>query len=831
MRVSLFSSADDAWPKPWETTWPDFVAEIKCNGHHFVQLPSPAEGLTKEVEKATKLAQAMFSPVEFRGRRSTQDAVLVHFGVLDLDHLTPDQLADFLLHVEEIRIEILLYTSWSHWEEHISARVLVPFTRPVAAHEWSTFWPRMNWALGGFGDPQCKNVDRAYFLPACPTWRAPQAEILHFLGRPLDVDSTLGVIVPASQLASSRSTVKVTREELAQFAKNLHRKNPETSLALQRVLSGEPWAEPGQRDNLLYRMAGDIAKAFPSADPSSIAFHFSQSVSHFSDFALTDVQEKIQRRQAEALEDVERQERAAVASARLAIRMAFRGTAQEGRETPYTPEEVEGFARESRCTVEEFQRRWIVQRGGSFYFWVAGRGYVGPYGEKDGKLAAHTFLAPATSVGLRLAELTIQGDFLQRTAEALAMEYGTIADALVMDLMAKSSTFEPSTGTLVEAPCPLRSLEPTYHADIHQWLRLLGGNEYGNLELWLAWVTALDRPAVALFLEGEPGAGKSLLAKGVARLWTLNQPTTLDQAMGHFNAALAECPLVFADEILPKDFRGRGRTGELREFIQADSRPYRRKYLPDATLRGAARVIIAANNRAMLEGEENLTPHDVAAIVGRFLHVEAPKAAAEFLRRTDTSSWVSGDAIARHVLWLVQNVERPANPPRFLVEAHAGRLHRSMTTSTHMGSAVAHWLVSFLMNPEKLRGGRSQGDSAHLVRVYGGILHVNPRALTDHWTAYPTNVPPDKATAKNVANGIRGMSPTTVDNRISLTVPGFPVRSRPKFYQVRTEDLVEWASSTGYASPEEILAALLAAEELDKVQAALGPVPGQARPS
>lgn len=821
MRISLFSSADDAWAKPMETTWTGLVEEIKRNGHHLVPLP---EDTPEEVTKATKLAQPMFSATEFRGRRDESSAVLTHFGVLDLDHLTPDQLGDFLLHVQTIGVEVLVYTSWSHWEDHVSARALFPFTRPVAPHEWKAFWPRMNWSMGGFGDPQCKDVNRAYFLPACPSWRGPQAEILHFPGRPLDVDSTLGTIVPAAQMAASRTTVKVTREELVAFSKALNRKNPETSLALQRVLSGEPWAEEGNRDNLLFRLAGDLARAFPTADPASIAFHFNASASHFADFSLSDIQEKIQRRQAEALEDVERQERAAVAAARLAIRMAFRGsTTHQGRDTPYTPEEVETFATESRCTVEEFQRRWIVQKAGSFYFWVAGKGYVGPYGKDDGKLAAHTFLAPATSVGVRLTELTIQGDFLQRSAQELAMEYGTVADDLVLDLMAKVSTFEPATGTLVEAPCPIRVLEVQYHHEINQWLHLLAGPEYGSLELWLAWITALDRPAVALFVEGEPGAGKSLLAKGVARLWTKNQPTTLDQAMGHFNQALAQCPLVLADEILPKDFRGRGRTGELREFIQADSRPYRRKYLPDATLRGAARIVIAANNRGMLEGEENLTPNDVAAIVGRFLHIEAPKAAADYLKVTNTADWVTGDAIARHVLWLVANVERPVNPPRFLVESHAGRLHRSMTTSTAMGSAVAHWLVSFLMNPAKLRAGRPTGDSAHLVRVYGGILHVNPRALTDHWEAYPTNVSLERATAKNVSNGLRGMSPTTADTRVSLTVPGFPVRSRPKFYQVRTEDLVEWAGSTGYAAPDEILQALMVAEDLDKLQTQVGP--------
>ncbi|MCK4717694.1 MAG: hypothetical protein KAT70_03405, partial [Thermoplasmata archaeon] len=503
------------------------------------------------------------------------------------------------------------------------------------------------------------------------------------------------------------------------------------------------------------------------------------------------------------------------------IRMAFRGSAWQGRDTPYTPQELDAFSQAEGVSPEEFSRRWIVQRAASFYFYVGPRGYVGPYGKDDGKLAAHTFLSPATSVGVRLSELTLTGEFVQRTVQDLAMEYGTIADALALDLTAQKSTFLSPIGTLVEAPCPIRNMAPEYSPEVHQWLHLLAGAQYVHLEQWLAWVTHLDRPSVALFLEGVPGSGKSLLAKGLARLWTQNQPTTLDQALGHFNQALAECPLVFADEVLPKDFRGRGRTGELREFIQGDSRPYRRKYLPDATLKGAARVIIAANNRTMLEGEENLTPNDVAAIVGRFLHIEAGELAAQFLKHTDTKTWVSGDAIARHVLYLVHHVKRPDNPPRFLVEAHAGSLHRAMTTSTAMGSAVAHWLVSYLMQPAKLRGGRMAGDSAYLVRVVGGKLHVNPRALTDHWETYATNEDSKRATARNVSNGLRGISSTDAKSRVSLTVPGYSVRNRPKFYAVRTEDLVEWATSTGYSSAEELLEAMHGAEKLDTDQAAL----------
>jgi len=788
------------------------------------ELATPTEE-NKKALKAHKLHCPMYSPTEFTegGRKSKADSVLIHFGVLDLDHITMDAVAEFVLTAQSQGIEILLYTTFSHVitstlgePENVSIRAMFPFSRPVPAALWSAFWPRMNAYLGGYGDTQCCNEDRGYFVPSVPVWRADDAQILHYPGRPLPVDDILDLPISVEKLrqAAGRSTVKVTHQELALLAKTLAKKTPEVGLALQRVLQGEPFAEHGLRDNMLFKLAGEIAKAFPNADASSIAIHFQASISHFGDADLNWVTEKIQRRQADALEVQEANEREAIATARQAIRDAFVGGSWEGRDTPYTQADLEAFAREGRCTPEEFKRRWIIQLQGSYYFWVGGRGYVGPYDKESAKLAVHSFLAPATTLGVRLTEITLQGEFLKRNCNDMALDYGTVCDSVVLDMHAQTSYFDLKHRTLHRAPCPLRDLKPEFHPQIHQWLQLFAGVEYHNLELWLSWITALDRPAVALFCEGSPGSGKSLLAKGVARLWTKNAPTSLEQALSQFNDSLANCPLVFADEVLPKDFRGKGRTGELREFIQSDQRAYKRKFLPDATLKGCARVIIAANNRSALEGEENLTANDVAAIVGRFLHIETKREAFEFLRFVGTEGWVTDDLIAKHVLWIVHNLPKPTTIPRFLVESPGGKLTRTMATSTIMGSAITHWVVSFLLAPEKLRGGRAPGDSAHLIRVARGKVHINPRVLTDHWDRYATNVPIEKATAKAVMMGIRGLSDTQPDERVALSTPGYTHRNRPKFYALRTEDLIEWATG-GYSSSEEILLAIQRLEEID----------------
>jgi hypothetical protein len=289
----------------------------------------------------------------------------------------------------------------------------------------------------------------------------------------------------------------------------------------------------------------------------------------------------------------------------------------------------------------------------------------------------------------------------------------------------------------------------------------------------------------------------------------------MEQAFHHFNDALAQCPLVFADEVMPKDLKGRGKTGELREFIQSDSRPFRRKFVSDGVLRGAARVIIAANNRNLLDGEDSLTAADIKAITDRILHIHCDQKSADYLVETDTSQWVSGQGIIAHALWLRENLERPepgtSEAPRFLTKSSETGLHQAIPTTTQSGSAVAHWLVSFLLDPKTLRAGQPPGSSAHLVLARDGVLMVNPRALTDHWDRYRTNVRTDRITAKYVAGALRPLSSINgSDQRTKLTVSGFSTRQA--FWPISLDILSEWAESTGHSSQEELESALRALE-------------------
>lgn len=793
MKISFFSSAQDNAPRVLDVTWSEFVSGLLQEGH---KTPS------------SKLETMMFSPTEFAGPRSKHTAQRVHFGVVDLDHVSPETFQAALSHIDGLGLEYFVATSWSHSPPmDLCARVLVPFSRPIPAQDWHSFWPRFHAHLGGYGDVQCKDVSRCYFIPATSPERLPTALMHHSPGQPLNVDAVGAGEVSPDIILAAQSLVPISLAELQVGVKRLERKQKPSGLAWKRALQGEPWSEEGTRDTMLFMMCGDMAQEYPYGDPKSIVPHLRAALSHFEgDFSEQDVIDKWTRKQGEILAQIEQKQTETRSKRELAISAAFKN----GRSHAYTPDEVQRFAAEAGCDVVQFSKRWIIQVGPALYVYVDGE-YRGPISMHDGKLSAHTYLAPATSAGVRLEEHGADGSWIQRPVGDLVMDYGLPAASIRADMTASKTHFDYHTATLIEAPCPRRNIVPCYNRDIERWLFILGGPHAHYLFEWLSWVLTLDKACAALFLEGAPGTGKSLLAKGLARFWTEGAPTPLEAVLGNFNGALAQCPIVFADEKLPKDVRGRGRTAELREFIQAEIHPLRRKYQPDSNLHGAARVIVAANNAAILEsGELNLTQHDMAAILGRIVHIQVSDDAADYLAHTDTTGWVSEDKIAAHVLHLIDSTIRPKNPPRFLVQAPEGAMHRAISTSTTMGSAVAHWLCAFVMDPMKLRAGRPPDSTGHMIFGFDGHLWVATRTIMEHWAIYPTGSKVD-ATLRNVGMALNGMS---MGER-KFQWPGHTSTNRPRFRKVKTADLIQWAERHGFCTREQLMERLYALCEKD----------------
>lgn len=598
-------------------------------------------------------------------------------------------------------------------------------------------------------------------------------------------------------------TIAELRELIKAWSKSKKRGKQEIVEALRAVCEGQAFAQAGQRDNMLYRICATLAEKHPYASPESVGRLLAPSLAlmGMDGPQLEDALEKMSRRKREerTKAEVDRDSR---------IAAYFKGR----RDTPYTDAEIKAFEEQVESSMK---RRWIIQKGRSYYLFgglvdsdgVCREGtYFGPYTHDDVGNAARSILAPAVSAGVTF-DITTEKTQRAKSPVELVREYGEVAACIAADLTANYSYYDTESSTLVEAACPIRDIVPREHREIDRWLRLFAGKEYPRLLEWIAGVTLLREPASALYVEGAPGTGKTLLAQGLARLWSKQGPANFEEALNpQFNEALLQCPLVFGDEVAPKDFRGRVRTSEIREFIQARQRPLKRKWLPGAVVRGCVRLILAANNRELLASNEHLTTNDISALVERFFYIHTEEMAAEYLRTLmrekpgTIEAWVEQDHIAEHALYLRDTVlvKRHA---RLIASGHASELTRSLTTSTGIRSAVCNWLVSFLLDPSRLLG----TDSRALVRVHEGRLAVNTRVFTDHWDLYRTNTP--SPTSSRISQAVSGLASP---GRIHLR----DHQGRETYYRlVDTNNLVTWAEETGFATADGVRNAITALEQ------------------
>ena len=311
-------------------------------------------------------------------------------------------------------------------------------------------------------------------------------------------------------------------------------------------------------------------------------------------------------------------------------------------------------------------------------------------------------------------------------------DYSTVASHVVYDMTQPQTHYETDTSTLTVGVAPVRDLEPVYDENVHEWLTLLGGRHVDKLLDWLATVTDRTRPSCALYLSGPPRAGKSLLLGGLARLWkTHGGGTHLKEVLGNFNTGLRYCPLVFAEEALPKGTE----TTALRDLIANLTWTVNEKFMPTVELRGSIRLVLTSNEPNMLETvTEHQGQDDVAAVAERFLHIAVDQRPAQFLERlgsrSGTNDWLEGgDRLTKHILWLVHN--RSVTPAgRLVVEGEKTEMHLALASAGPVSSWVLQWIVGFLTKP-----------MPNIVQtkgvVYGnGQLMVNASVIYQFWDQY-----------------------------------------------------------------------------------------------
>lgn len=586
--------------------------------------------------------------------------------------------------------------------------------------------------------------------------------------------------------------------------------NPESKELMESVLAGESFAPAGARDQTLQRIASIIAYIAPDRDPSELAreildkslatFEPDDAGKYTQEDRITWAAEKIERAQEDARRDRVVEERHNQALADVLLKQARSAPRRDQRlgpcaQGPYTDAEIGGFAAQQNTTPQNFSKRWIIQKGQNFYVYINGD-YQLPLSAPELDVSLPRDLAPAVANGyVKLDTLSAKGEPRKKSTKEILADYASVARTVVARLDLGYSYYDEDTQTFYEASCPIRPLIPQFNADVDQWLRLLGNSKADQLLDWVATVTRLDRQSSALYLQGSPGVGKSLIEQGLARLWHRGSPTELVRVLGDWTADISRCPLICADEQIPNSFKGQRSSAELRALIGNSSRTLTRKYAHNADLVGAVRLILSANNADMLVFEESLSQDDLEAIAGRFLHISCKNqlgaTCKAFLNGIDTTGWVDDDIIAKHALWLRDNrIVIPGK--RFMVEGSARDVSKQLATRGGVAGRVAEWLVRYLCETptSTLAAKQSSPQQKDLCRVGNGRYLVNTNAIVTFWEQYSkSKVTP---TTPTVGAALRNLS--TRQARAGSK----------RFFEIDIEAISQWAEANLIGDAEMI---------------------------
>lgn len=750
IRFSTLQHAFDKHPVNGEADWGTLCNAFES--YHYRQ----------DKNQGPLISPATFT-ADSTGTRKTKGHVeAIHFLALDFDDVSPDTVTQILRTLEPYAA--ITYTTWKQPQATAMGlmrfRAMLPLSRSCSPQEWPAVYLC---AVRDFGasalDTSCSDPNRFYFTPALPldgngnpcswaatTWRSPGTQAW-------DVDAALAR-PRQEQAAAPTLGWKAGRDPIpkeavlrlsARLSKSADPKNIRMGTLIRAGLDGHAIAEKSERHAALRDIAWRLAAAFPTGAADGIAELFMQSldimkaegtqsdpVKHFEGLILG-AQRKVSD---DALEE---QTTTALGSSRK-IALAFEGLGIR-RGTPYTTAELAQYAQEGG----PIENRWILQSGSAIWIFFAGD-YVGPFMREAIGPSCAQWLAPAVSAGVEVHKYDDKGNVRIKDLHELVGQYGRVVINVEADMSAPRAYLDPARSAIVEAPCPLRKLEPQYSEEIDGWLKALGGPKYDRLCDWLACVTFLQVCTPALFIKGASGVGKNLLALGVARLWSEGGPTPMTHALGQFNAQILACPLVYADEQIPETFRGEPRTEELRELITAATFKINQKNRPVTSARGSARVIIGANNFNVISRKAELTPEDAQALADRFILIDAGTddnaPAKDYLTTRGgpdfTRSWVDGDGIARHALWLRDEVLAGRRVlqrgSRFIIPGDAHELVTALQTASRVPSDLLEWVWQFLQDPARhvaASVGRPLG-----CLVQDGQIWINPRGVLQAWDHY-----------------------------------------------------------------------------------------------
>ncbi len=797
MRVSQTRSMFDNQPRTYECSWPELVAflrNVKVTACTRADCLSLQPGTKKCPHRGMNGDVGMWGPSIFDGEgKSLPNVIGMDLLTYDVDNVTRDQLGAIDAAVQAEGLACIMYATHSSDPEHndYSVRFVMPLAGPItvqrgdrrfdaALREFRRYWAER---LKIPDDKATKDESRLYFNPTVPqgtrytfgTTEGKPVPLSALRAEKIETAPTRGGadsrLAGAGGEGSATASVPVWDGDIDALRKALvaHAQG-ENKVYAKRAANGEALCpDSGQRNVTLTALVGSMVYALPWGTPIAAMVELLRpSLGHWSppnenthgrdwlEAAELLLERALKRRepeeQAKAVKEAALAEEGGldyIANAKAA--KAAQADPQASTSDKYTDAELESFyAKAGVKDASEFRKLWIIRSVGASWIWTEGA-YQTALTDKDFRFAILRDLHRAP------IELFIEDPkrgLVPRHPDDILNYYSSVALKVEGSLSSKASTYDPHTKTFHEALCPARPLVPTYDEDVNAWLVMLGGDAVLD---WVAGVSQLERMCAAIYLKGKKGLGKTLFANGLSRIWRKGGPSTFkDSVSVGFNSSIADCPLIFADETLPKTATI---TDDLRALLGTNHQTLNRKFMPTTSVTGCVRLIIAANNENLLNTSARLEADDISAMADRVLYVDrtGDNRPAEFINHLKATkgvdhiaAWVDKDVMAKHALWLAQ-ARKLDYTKRFLVDGSPD-FASQLTQQSGVVGLVLEFLCRYLGQDSR------SAQPSQLIKAGGGALLVNSELMADRlqWERF---VPSHKVlSAQAIAQVLRQVS-------------------------------------------------------------------------
>lgn len=731
----------------------------------------------------------------------------ISFYVLDGDKITTQKRDEILAQIKSENLDAFYHTTHSN-VSHFEAgdglccfRILIRLSRPVGPREWDLFWGNARIHFGKIADETCSKIGKPYLVPSAPK-ESPFNEVQVFHGNALDVDKLLS-LGGSSEDVAELVEVKLSNQRqidakhILRFVKNLKRspQKQEIALVMGSALQGEPYAVRGRRENVLYRMAVTLADEWPDGSLQSLVEPFEDSINITREHdgpTVDDFRKKIlSHQQRIATKQIEKE----LAKARQEARK------QTNALMPISKEGVENFIKETGCgsSLLQFANRLVVQYKSTFFLFTG----------DDYEETSKDELFPKCYKFLQGRAKDFDFDLFypasgdsppsEKKTSHLVRDHGEVAKEVRYHY---GRTYFEEGSRIFWRGIKKPHLRARWHPEVDEWVRTSFPKHVDDMLGWMAQAPNVDQPLAAIALLGAHGIGKSKFAYCIAKLWGA-PPVRMGLALDNFNFDLTQCPVVFADEQLPR-ISGRVPTEEIRSMISSGVHDVNQKGIPRGKLYGYLRNVIAANSEEGISlGKVFHTKNDAYAVSRRFLVVECPEEREEAARNLFVKNhdlFLEKSAIAEHCLWLNQNHER--KDVRFGITTSS---FNTILTADEGADAVLSWIYQRLIKkfpnaPETIR------KELPPVFVCKEKVYVHLKGMVAEWSEYVIDKRKHDYNFRILRRAIEAVSVREV--RVSIS------DKYNRYWQINVELFREYVEKSGLDDEERIDALLKIPYEL-----------------